>query len=158
MGKQELVTMQPKSSCVQGHNGRLYPALDTPMSQCPTSLDLTTKRGKYLLMAAGNPGDLEFDKNGTLIVTAVDWLIFPEERVDPESGEVSTFARTVLFTADGDTFRTTSAHVPHRIAAACDLFTEEEWKAGIPFLVRERKSKQGRTYHDLRIHPDFLKE
>src|SRR5271156_398216 len=109
---------QSKVSVVQGHNGRLYPAADTPLSQCPTNLDLTTYNGKAMAMAAGNPSDLEFSQNGELKVLATHYLIFPEERPDPDTGEISQFARTVLFQADGRIFRTTAAHAPHRIQAA----------------------------------------
>jgi hypothetical protein len=140
------------NSVVEGHRGRLYPSKDLPLHQCPSNIDHTTYRGKQLLLAAGNPSDIVFDQHGTATIYATNYLIFPDEGVDPETGEIRTYARTCLFTKDGLVFRTTSAHAPHRIAAACDLFGPLEWAAGIPFLIRERRShKTGRTYHDIRL-------
>jgi hypothetical protein len=143
---------QQNQSVVEGHRGRLYPSKELPLHQCPSNIDSTTYSGKKMLMAAGNPSDIVFDQHGCATVYATHYLIFPDEGVDPESGEIKTYARTCLFTKDGLVFRTTSAHAPHRIAAACDLFSPNEWANGIPFLIRERRShKTGRTYHDIRL-------
>jgi hypothetical protein len=140
-----------KPSAVAGHNGRMYPVVGASLLDCPTNLDLTSTAGKALALAAGNPSDMEFDKNGVLEIVATHYLIFPEERVDPETGEVGTFARTVLFDQAGDIFRTSAAHAPHRIQSVLDLFGPEAWAKGIPFVIRERKGKRGFTYHDIRI-------
>ena len=121
------------------------------LRDCPTNQDWSKREHKALAFAAGNPGDIEFGKDGSVIVVATHFLVFPEEREDPETGELSTFARTVLFTRDGQTFRTTSAHAPHRIAAACDLFDSKEWAKGIAFQIRQRLGKNQRIYHDIRL-------
>lgn len=152
--------LKRQASCVPGHYGRLYPDNDTPLAKCPTNLDLSTRRGKALLLACGNPGDLDLldhvkDSEGRrfIIVEATNFVIFPERRIDPEDGKESTFARTCLIRKDGRIFRTSSAHVPHKIAAALDLYTPEEWAQGIPFRITERKSKNPNRgeYHDIRI-------
>jgi hypothetical protein len=123
-----------------------------PAGQYPTNFDLTTWEGKAAVLAALNPGDLELGPDGSVGFVAVHFLIFPDTGVDPDTGEVKEFTRTALFTADGRVYRTTSAYAPARVMMAMRLFTEQEWANGIPFLVRERKSrKTGRTYHDIRV-------
>lgn len=136
----------------------LVPRKGSSPHEWPTSLDLTTKRGKALLIACGNPSDIEFDKQGIAVVNAVDWLIMPDEGINPETGEVSEFARTCLVTAEGEVFRTTAAHAPKRLAAALQLFERSDWKKGIRFLVQKREGKRGFVYHDIRLHPDYLDE
>lgn len=140
-------------SCVPGHNGRLYPVVGTPLTRCPCNFDVTTFKGKAMLLQAGEPGDIELRPGEELVIRAVHFLIYPEERIDEETGAVSTFARTVLFDKEGRHFRTTSAHVPHRITAALDLFGPEEWEKGIPFVICERPSKRhkGGTWHSIRV-------
>lgn len=133
-------------------HGRLMPSPGAALPDCPTNLDLTTVQGKMTLYNALNPGDVAFDENGECHITARYYVVYPDEGIDQETGEVSQFNRTVLIDASGQIWRTTSAHAPHRIAAALDLFTAEDWERGIRFQVRERRSKKtGRTYHDIRI-------
>lgn len=117
-----------------------------------TNLDLTTQRGKALFLNAGNPGDIQFDEDGCARILATNFLLYPDSGIDPETGEERQFTRTVLFTADGATYRTTSDFAPRRMRAALALWTTAEWAKGIPFRVTERRSrKTGRTYHDLRV-------
>lgn len=143
---------------VRGHSGRLYPAPDATLAKCPSNIDSSTLRGKALLLAAGNPGDYEF-LGGIVRIVATHWLIYAEERADPETGEIAIFARTVLFDAEGRSFRTSSAHAPHRIQAALDLFEPADWERGIPFIIRERMStKTKRIYHDIRLYDNVLRE
>lgn len=124
---------------------------DTPLHQCPTSLDVADPQQRALLFACGNPGDIEFDANGVACVRAVHWLIMPDEGEDPETGEVRQFARLVLIQADGRFFRTTSAFAPRRLRAALELYSPAEWAEGVTFIVSRRQSKRGRTYHDFRV-------
>ena len=147
-------------SCVPGHDGRLYPTTGQSLITCPTNIPIDTPKGKAMLMAVGNPSDIEFsndirDEKGQrfIVVEATHFIIFPDEGVDPETGEIKTYARSVFVKRDGRFFRTTSAHAPHRIAAALDLYTAEEWAHGIPFRITERPSARhkGGVYHDIRV-------
>lgn len=136
------------------HTGRLYPVAGCAITQCPTNLDLDTNNGKALAIAASNPSDLEITDGRGLTAVFTHYLIFADQSVDEETGEVSEFPRTVLYTREGLTFRTSSEHMPHKIAQICDLFGEGGWGQGIRIRISERRSrKTGRTYHDLRIEP-----
>ena len=108
-----------------------------------------------MLLQAGNPGDLEIVTGQPLRITVTNYLVMPETRMDEETGELHSFARTVLFTRDGKHFRSSSAHFPHRIKACLELFGPEEWARGIMFEIRERPSKRhkGGSYHDIRVVP-----
>jgi len=134
------------------------PAIGTPLNQCPSNIDASTMRGRALLLAAGNPGDIEFDKQGRAEITATGWLIYPDEGIDPETGEVGTFCRTVLFAKDGRTFRTSAAHGPARLKAALEIFDPVDWKEGITFVITRRLGKRDRWYHDIRLHERYLEE
>ena len=133
-------------------HGRLMPDRAASLPNCPTNLDLTTDQGKALLFNSLNPGDVDFDEHGVAHITATHYVVYPDQGTDPETGEVHEFNRTVLIDRDGHTYRTTSAHAPHRIAAALDLFGADAWQRGIEFVIQERVSrKTRRTYHDVRI-------
>lgn len=117
-----------------------------------TNLDLATHRGKALFLNAGNPGDLALQGEGQVRILATNFLLYPDMGTDPETGEERQFTRTVLFDAQGCTYRTTSEFVPRRMRAALALWSAEDWAKGIPFVITERRSrKTGRTYHDLRV-------
>jgi hypothetical protein len=132
--------------------GQLQINRDMPLSECPTNLDLKTRHGKASALAAMSPGTLEFTPEGTMRITATHWICFPDDGVDPETGEISEFTRTVFFDAAGNTYRTSSAHAPKRLSAILQLFGPDEWAAGLPLEIVERKSrKTGRTYHDIRV-------
>lgn len=149
--KQELVPLEDVRGARRIHTGRLYPLQETPLTKCPTSLDLSTDHGRVLAIAAGNPGDLELDKNGVLVIAVHDFLIVPDEQVDEETGELHQFVRTILFDAQGRTFRTTAAHAPHRIAAVMDVYGTSTWPRGVKLVIRARMGKRQRVYHDIRL-------
>ena len=108
------------------------------------------------MFAAGNPADHRIDSTNTCMVTAHHWLAYPDEREDPETGEVRQFATIVLFDKHGKFFKTTSAYAPRRLKAAIELFTPEDWARGVTFLITVRLSSQKRPYHDIRVVVDDL--
>lgn len=158
MDEKELVPYGGDKVCTPNGVVQWRPKVGTPLTECPTSLDLATQRGRALALAAGNPGDVEFDKSGIADITATDWLLYPDEGENPETGEVGVFIRLVLFDASGKTFRTTASHGPSRLKAALDLFDRADWVEGIPFRITRRLGKRDRWYHDIRLHPDYLQE
>lgn len=116
-----------------------------------TNLDLTTYAGKALILKAGSPGDYEVRADKPLRMTVHAYAVFPDTAVNEETGEISEFARTVLFDAQGKTFRTSAAHAPTRFLIAAALFTPQQWQAGIPFVITARTGKRDRVYHDIQI-------
>jgi len=137
------------------------PETGTPLLECPHNIPIHTPEGKRLMFAAGNPADLVIDpdhkdeRGRPYIVIAVRyWLIYPDEFIDPDSNELTFGCRTVLVTSSGETFKTSSGHAPSRLAAACEMFSPEEWAAGIKIRITERKSrnpKRQSPYHDIRL-------
>jgi hypothetical protein len=153
--------LEPSPLTQPAANGALVPrrptqplTMDTPITECPTSLDLQSARGRALAFAAGNPADYAFDGDKPVQITAFDWLIYPDETTDAETGEVRQFARVVLFDRLGRFFKTTSQFAPRRLQAAVQLFTPEDWRRGVTFIVSQRRGKLGRTYHDIRVLVD----
>jgi hypothetical protein len=122
------------------------------LAECPTNLDLDTDEGKAMAFSAMSPGDLDIGNEGYVEFVATKFLIFPDTRLDEETGEVIEFSRTVFFGTDGQTYRTSGEMMPHRVKALCQLFSPERWKQGIKLRVSERRSRKTlRTYHDIRI-------
>lgn len=128
--------------------------LDTPITECPTNLDSRNPAHRALLFAAGNPADHRIGSDNRCIITATHWLAYPDEREDPETGEVRQFATIVLFDREGKFFKTTSAYAPRRLKAAIELFTPADWAKGITFIVTVRLGQAKRPYHDIRIIVD----
>jgi hypothetical protein len=132
-------------------HGRLVPAPDTPLLECPTNLDLTNPAHKALAFNALSAADVTVTAGGSIEFTAHHWLVHPVSHPNPETGEVHEYARTVFICADGTTVASCSAVVPHRLAAALSLFTPADWQAGVGFELRSRPRKRGPgNYHDLR--------
>lgn len=128
--------------------------MDTPITECPTNLDPKNPAHRALLFAAGNPADHRIGSDNRCIITATHWLAYPDEREDPETGEVRQFATICLFDRNGKFFKTTSAYAPRRLKAAIELFTPADWSKGITFVVTVRLGQQKRPYHDIRIIVD----
>jgi hypothetical protein len=132
-------------------HGRLVPAPDTPLSACPTNLDLTTAEGKRLAFNAASASDSDVPVGGRSSIRARYYLVHPAEAPDPTTGEISQFARTVLIGMDGRTLSSCSDVLPHQLARALGLFTPDDWRAGIEFEIVSRPRKRGPgNYHDLR--------
>lgn len=134
----------------------IVPAQGTPIAACPSNIDVSTARGKALLLKGSSPGELSIPDGGELRMVATHWLIVPDTQVDEKSGELKEFCRTVLFDVRGQHFRTTAAHGPFRLRSMLELYSPQEWAAGIPLVVSVRKSKRGTTYHDIQIDLEAL--
>jgi hypothetical protein len=159
-----LVPSQPSPEPVEetGHeaNNRVVelvnralsvPKQGTRITLCPTSLDLNTIRGKALMLKASSPGDYDVKPGVPIRLIVCHWAVIPDTQVDEETGELHEFVRTVLYDAEGKTFRTSSAHSPMRLCAMLELFSPAEWANGIPVIVVARQSKRGRVYHDVEV-------
>lgn len=132
----------------------LAPSQDTPLMACPTNLNLNTARGKALAIAAGSPADIVPDQMGEAHITAVNWLIFPDRRADPETGKIGQFSRLVFFDAEGRTLHSTASHAPQVMRRMLDLYDDDDWKRGINIVVRARRNRANTaTYHDFRVIP-----
>lgn len=136
-----------------GWRGRLIPSEETEVWEWPTTLDLSTPRGRALLIHAGNPADVQFEREDTVRFRACDFVVYPDPQTDRVTGEITQGCRVVLIDKDGRTFKTTSEYVAHRLAAVLQLYTVQEWRAGIPFVITRRPSKRhpGGSYHQLEV-------
>lgn len=137
--------------------GRWLPSKVEGLAGIKTTLDVTTDRGKALLVAAGSPSDLGLDETGRCSFRVVDFAAFWDWQLDEETGEVKEFVRSVFYTRDGSTFRSTSPHAPHFFARCVDVYGLDKVREGLPVTVTERRSKrEKRTYHDFRVEVPHL--
>lgn len=126
-------------------------SIDTPLADCPTNLDIRSARDRVWIFNAGNPADFRLEGTLPLKFRAVAYLLLPDERTDPDTGEIREFERLVLFNKDGKTFCTTSAFGWKRAKAAAEIFSPQEWEAGILFVIQVRQGESKRWYHDIRV-------
>lgn len=131
--------------------GHLTITPETQLADCPTNLDLTTDRGKALAFNALGESDYAINAGEQVRIKATNYLVYPGESVDDETGEVSQYAWLVIFDASGKFVKTTSEVITQRLALALKMFSKSEWEAGIPLVIIPRQSRRtGRTYHDVR--------
>lgn len=137
--------------------GRWVPARVEGLAGVRHTLDISTERGKAALVAAGSPGELSLDEIGRLEMTLTDFACFWDQEIDEETGEIREFVRSVFYSPDGRTFRTTSTFAPHFFARLVDVYGLERVQAGIPIRVCERVSRrEKRRYHDFRVATEAL--
>lgn len=139
---------------VRLERGSLVVTPDTPLADCPTSLDLTTEEGRCALLNALNAPDLVFDGDGKVEIAVAHYVAHPASRVDEVTAEVSEYSRLVLIDQDGHRYSTSSPVVAHRLAQCLRLFGPGPWRPPLPCVVRQvRSRKTGRTYHELEVLP-----
>src|SRR4051795_8223111 len=81
----------------EGWRGRLIPGKDADVWDWPTTLDLSTPRGRALVVHAGNPADVQFEREDTIRFRACDFLVYPDELVNEKTGELTQGCRVVMF-------------------------------------------------------------
>ena len=149
--KQELVDQNDKVATWLPVELRM-PRRDTRVQDYPASFDTKTFQGRAMLLNAAGSGDIQFGADGNARITACNWCILWDESTDETTGEVSEFTRLVLFDKDGRTLSTTSAVAPRRMQRILQAFNKEEWEKGLPLVLIEKKTRDGkRTYHDLKV-------
>lgn len=129
----------------------LLPAYEVGGVTVRSDVGPMTPLGRKMLIQASNPGDLEIGKDGTLRVTVYHWLVMPASHTDEDTGEISEYTSVVLFDREGRHYKSASAYAISRLSIMVGLYQREEWDGGIPLVIRERKGRSGRTYHDWRI-------
>lgn len=125
---------------------------NAPPEEWPTSLQVGTPKWRAAIVNASCTPDLVIGAEWSEPYTVVDWLVMWRESVDEETGEVKRYPWLVLFCQDGSLIGTSSQTVPHMLARALQLYTAEQWKAGIGVKFRRRPNRAGtRSYHEMRV-------
>jgi hypothetical protein len=117
----------------------------------PTNLDPDTPRGRALLGAATQVPDYQLDQQGSAEIVATNWLIFPDEIPDEQTGEISPVVWCVLFDKDGRFFKTTSVFSRAAFRAFACLYRPADWAAGIRFKITSRMTSNKHIAHDIRV-------
>ncbi len=143
-----------------GQTNNMVPATGTPITRCPTNLNLSTNKGRALAVNGASPANYEVTADKPLHIVATHWLILPDGQVDEETGEVREFPRVVLYDAEGKTFRTTGIAAPAKIKLLSDMYDSDAWARGIPLLVTvlPSKKRKGAHWHDIRVDIDAIEE
>lgn len=130
----------------------MMPSQQTPLAQCPMSIDLSTDAGKARLVAATGVSDNDVQIGKTLEMHVTDYIVYPTTRVNEETGEASDFVRVVLIDKDGQTFATSSLVIASRLQAIVQLFGRGPWNPPLIMMMTKRQSRRpDRAFHDLRI-------
>lgn len=132
----------------------VVPRPDTPLAQCPSTIDMTTELGKSQLLAATGIADTVVSPAEPLRIAVTGYLVFPDSREDEDTGELKQFTRTVLLCSDGRTFASTSEVILKRLQAICQIWGRGPWDPPLTIHIACRIGrKSGRMFHDLRVEP-----
>lgn len=134
------------------------PAPNTPIAACPTSIDLSTPHGRARAINACSPADTKMPKDGEIKLVVTDYLIYPDQVSNRETGELIDCVRTVLFNRQGMTYKTTAPHAVEFVRRTLLMFGQDALKQGIPIIIRRRRGDNDRDYHDLRIDTEALEQ
>lgn len=130
----------------------LVPELGTPITYCPSNLDMSTEEGRALAVNAVGSQDFFMDEEGKVSFLCKHYLVYQVERTDPETGQVSRYPRVVFWDDKNQTFATTSVVIPEALAAILSLYSDMDWQNGIPMCIITRKNRQSvGSHHELRI-------
>lgn len=125
---------------------------DTPITSCPTNLDLTTEAGLAALYnMAGRPeGEIHPGEGVKLLLRY--WLLIPDEVPEGETGALVPVTRTILTDGNGKYVNSTSEVLPKRLKQLLMTVRPERLAEGVPIEVFSRRSKRpGMHYHDIRL-------
>jgi len=132
----------------------VVPRSDTPLSQCPSTIDPTTEMGKSQLLSATGIADMVVDPTKPLSIRMTGYIVFPDAREDEETGELKQFTRTVFICEDGKTFASTSEVLLKRLQAIVQIWGRGPWYPPLTVHIACRVGrKSGRMFHDLRVDP-----
>jgi len=109
-----------------------------PQKTYQITFDHTTASGRKMLLA-GLQGECEpSDKviNTELLVEHV--LVHPAQSVDEESGEISSWDRCVIYTADGRRVSFGSKGIVDSINLIAGIYGQPPWPGGVPCKVLSR--------------------
>jgi len=132
----------------------VVPRQDTPLSQCPSTIDLSTEMGKSQLLSATGIADTVVDPAKPLSIRVVGYIVYPDSREDEETGELRQFNRVVFLCEDGKTFGSTSEVLLKRLQAIVQIWGRGPWYPPLTVHIACRIGrKSGRMFHDLRVEP-----
>lgn len=116
-----------------------------------TSLDLRSPEGKLAAFRAISGQDFRADEVMGEWFPIADWLNVDAARVDPDTGELQHFVRTVLIGEDGTRFSCGSDWVLSSLIAIESFFGKAPWHPAMQMRFVQQKSRMGRTFTQLDV-------
>ena len=132
-------------------HGSLVPRPGTPLPECPTNIPMSERRGRAMAINAMSPADTKIRSGIPVTILMKHYLIYPDEVINRETGEVVQCVRTCILDEVGHCYKTTSTYAPEFIRRCLESFSQVDWEVGIPVCISAVQGEQGRTYHDLRV-------
>lgn len=124
---------------------------ETPLSLCPTSLNLADPKQAALAVSVMGVADMFLDQTGKAVIKATNYLIYGDYITREDGSGSDPVVFVCLIDRDGRVFKTTGVYAPRAIRAAAELYSQKEWDEGITFIISERQTKDRRIAHDIRI-------
>jgi len=132
--------------------GCLEITVDTPIEQWPSSFEPGSRAFKAAVLNAMLTPDVQVAESWSEPYLVTDWIRMIRETVDARTGEIRKYPWLALFCKDGEIIGTSSDVAPHQFARGLRQFTAAEWKEGIPWQIRAKKSRTSPGYyHQLRV-------
>jgi hypothetical protein len=112
-----------------------------------TSLDLTDKKNRLLMMSCLNDCDARITEEVGNVIDVVDYFIHDVQKVDQKTGEVKDLERLVLIDKDGTTHETTGGTLIESLKYVCfAVGSPPPWKDGQKLKVRMKKKDVNNIY------------
>lgn len=125
--------------------------MTTPLNECPTNLDLTTPRGRKLLVTAAGIQDYRLEGKAKIVVKATNYIAYATEMENETTGELQPRKVSVLIDKDGLFYKTTGFAAFDVLRAASVMFNSEEWAEGVSFVISWKEMPSGHRAHDVRV-------
>lgn len=111
-----------------------------------TSLDLSDRDQKILAFRACQSQDLQAEDVIGQDFPIKHWLNVDASAVNPDTGELSEFVRTVLITEDGKLIGMASDWVLSSLMSLQAFFGRAPWSPAIRVKISAQKSRNGRRF------------
>lgn len=129
-------------------------APDAPVSDWHHNYDLTTTDGKAGIINASNVPEWQPGDGGTYALDATNYVCYPDDYVDRQTGEIVNCTSLVLVGKDGRHVKFRNDWSLRRLHAMLALYTPAEWAAGIRIECYAAKSRRpSHTYGSFRVVP-----
>lgn len=84
-------------------------------------------------------------------IEAVGYIVHPAESSDEDTGEIRTYLRTVILTAQGGRVAVGSDVIPRRLRDVERYLRPAPWQPPLTLIIKDKKGKRGRTYFTLEV-------
>jgi len=125
--------------------------LDIPIVGVSTSIDIRTESGKLRLFKVLQGKGKDIKEAINLVIDVADFVITPAGRVDPETGELQKWPRTLLVSPDGDFYHCGSRGIIKSLILISQLVATAPWIPPLKLRVNAENIEGGKQWYTLEL-------